>query len=143
MSSWLLPALLTISCLALAVNIMNAKKGNKSLVENLDKAQAEMKVALDADMECNKQLEMKGSYLTEKDQQVASLEANIDKLSVEKNNVGEHLKQLQEQLDQVNAEKDALAAEKEQLFLELELANGKPENEAQEEEEQNEGALIR
>ena len=130
-SPWLLPALLTIGCVALLMNLLSVNKVNNSLVESVDKAQAEMKVALDADMECNKQLEMKSSDLTAKDQQLASLTANVDKLDEEKNKLEGQLHLVQEQLDQVNAEKDALAAEKEQLLHDLELAKREPENEVQ------------
>ena len=107
LSSWLLPALLTIGCIALVMNIMNAKKVNKSLLTNIDSAQAEMKVAMDSSMECSKQLEMKTSDLTAKDQQLA------------RNNIQEQLEQLQEQLDKVNAGKDALEAENNQRANDL------------------------
>ena len=127
-SPWLLPALLTIGCVAVLMNLVSVKKVNDSLVESMDKAQAEMNVALDADMECNKQLEMKSSDLTAKDKQLDSLTANVDKLDEEKNKIEEQLHLLQEQLDQVNADKDALAAEKEQLLHDLEFAKREPEN---------------
>ena len=134
LSSWLLPALLTIGCVALVMNIMNAKKMNKSLLTNIDSAQAEMKVAMDTSIECSKQLEMKTSDLTAKDQQLASLTANVDTLTQEKNNIQEQLEQSQEQLDKINADKDALEAEKNQLGNELEIAKvndaGEPKDEA-------------
>ena len=104
------------------MNIMNAKKMNKTLLTNIDSAQAEMKVAMDSSMECSKQLEMKTSDLTAKDQQLASLTTNVDTLAQERNNINEQLHQLKELFDQVNTDKDALAADKEQLENDLEVA---------------------
>ena len=138
LSSWLFPALLTIGCVALVMNVMSAKKMNKTLLTNIDSAQAEMKVAMDSSMECSKQLEMKTSDLTAKDQQLASLAANVDTLTQERNSIQEQLGQLQEQLGQVNADKDALEVEKNQLANDLEMAKGndagEPKDEAIEEE---------
>ena len=122
LSSWLLPALLTIGCIALVMNIMNAKKMNKSLLTNIDSAQAEMKVAMDTSMECSKQLEMKTSDLTAKDQQLASLTANVDTLTQERNNIKDQLDQKKKLFDRVNSDKDVPAAEKEQLESDLEMA---------------------
>ena len=120
------------------MNIMNAKKMNNSLLTSIDSAQAEMKVAMDSSMECSKQLEMKTSDLTAKDQQLASLAANVDTLTQERNSIQEQLGQLQEQLGQVNADKDALEVEKNQLANDLEMAKGndagEPKDEAIEEE---------
>ena len=84
--SWLLPALLTLGCVALLINMLNAKKMNKSLLTNIDSAQAEMKVAMDSSMECSKQLEMKTSDLTAKDQQLATVTANLAN-SARRNNI--------------------------------------------------------
>jgi septal ring factor EnvC (AmiA/AmiB activator) len=133
LSSWFFPALLTIGCIALVMNIMNAKKMNKSLLTNIDSAQAEMKVAMDSSMECSKQLEMKTSDMTAKDQQLASLTANVDTLTQERNNIQEQLEQLQEQLENVNADKDAIETEKNQLANDIEMAIGNDEGEPKDE----------
>ena len=122
LSSWLLPALLTLGCVALVMNITNAKKMTKSLLTNIDSAQAEMKVAMDTSMECSKQLEMKTSDLTAKDQQLASLTANVDTLTQERNNIKDQLDQKKKLFDRVNSDKDVPAAEKEQLESDLEMA---------------------
>ena len=102
------------------MNIMNAKMMNNSLLTSIDSAQAEMKVAMDSSMECSKQLEMKTSDLTAKDQQLASLTANVDTLTQERNNIKDQLDQLKKLFDRENSDKDDLAAEKEHLESDLE-----------------------
>merc|ERR1711892_731061 len=120
LSSFLLPMLLTVGCVALVMNIMSAKKMNKSLVQNVERVQADLKVAMDTSQECSKQLEMKSGDLTAKDQQLASLTNNVNVLTDEKNKMVEQVTQLQAELDQANADKDALAAEKNNLANDLE-----------------------
>ena len=120
LSSFLLPILLTVGCVALVMNIMSAKKVNKSLVVNVERVQADLMVAMDTSQECSKQLEMKSGDLTAKDQQLASLADNVNVLTDEKNKMGEQVTQLQAELDQANADKDALAAEKNNLANDLE-----------------------
>ena len=56
LSGLLLPILLTIGCVALLINIRNVKHMNRSLVENVDKVQADLRVAMDTSQECSKQM---------------------------------------------------------------------------------------
>jgi hypothetical protein len=42
LSSWILPALLTLGCVALVMNNVKAKKMNKSLLTNIDSGEAEV-----------------------------------------------------------------------------------------------------
>ena len=107
-SSWLLPVLLTIACVALALNILNARKVNKSLVQNIERARSDMRVAMDTSQDCSKKLETKSVDMTAKDQQLASLTADVKTLTDEKNKIQEELSQLQTQLDQDNPEKNAV-----------------------------------
>merc|ERR1711892_681076 len=120
LSSFLLPMLLTVGCVALVMNIMSAKNVNKSLVQNVERVQADLRVAMDTSQECSKQLEMKSGDLTAKDQQLASLANNVNVLTDEKNKMGEQVTQLRAELDQANADKDALAANKNNLANDLE-----------------------
>merc|ERR1711892_957174 len=106
LSSFLLPMLLTVGCVALVMNIMSAKKVNKSLVQNVERVQEDLRVAMDTSQECSKQLEMKSGDLTAKDQQLASLTNNVNVLTDEKNKMVEQVTQLQAELDQANADKD-------------------------------------
>eukprot|EP00092_Neocalanus_flemingeri_P086464 GFUD01108967.1.p1 GENE.GFUD01108967.1~~GFUD01108967.1.p1 ORF type:complete len:141 (-),score=68.30 GFUD01108967.1:96-518(-) len=133
LSSWLVPVLLIVGCVALAMNILNAKKVNRSLVENVEKAQADLMVAMDTSQDCSKQLEGKSADMQAKDQQLASLTANVNTLTDEKNQIQEQVNQLQAQIDQANSEKDALVAEKDKLTNELEAAKA-PKKEAPKEE---------
>eukprot|EP00092_Neocalanus_flemingeri_P094596 GFUD01120295.1.p1 GENE.GFUD01120295.1~~GFUD01120295.1.p1 ORF type:complete len:134 (-),score=69.01 GFUD01120295.1:55-456(-) len=111
LSSWLVPVLLIVGCVALAMNILNAKKVNRSLVENIERAQADLMVAMDTSQDCTNQLEMKSAEMIAKDQQLASLTANVNTLTDEKNQIQEQVNQLQQQLDQANSEKDKLTNE--------------------------------
>eukprot|EP00092_Neocalanus_flemingeri_P046062 GFUD01051734.1.p1 GENE.GFUD01051734.1~~GFUD01051734.1.p1 ORF type:complete len:134 (+),score=70.11 GFUD01051734.1:72-473(+) len=111
LSSWLVPVLLTVGCVTLVMNILNAKKVNRSLVENIERAQADLRVAMDTSQDCSKQLEMKSAEMQAKDQQLASLTANMNTLTDEKNKIQEQVNQLQQQLDQANSEKDKLTNE--------------------------------
>eukprot|EP00092_Neocalanus_flemingeri_P066470 GFUD01080981.1.p1 GENE.GFUD01080981.1~~GFUD01080981.1.p1 ORF type:complete len:134 (+),score=71.85 GFUD01080981.1:94-495(+) len=111
LSSWLVPVLLTVGCVTLVMNILNAKKVNRSLVENIERAQADLRVAMDTSQGCIKELEMKSADMTAKDQQLASLTANVNTLTDEKNKIQEQVNQLQQQLDQANSEKDKLTNE--------------------------------
>ena len=121
-SSWLLPVLLTVGCITLAMNILNARKANKSLVENIDRARADLRVAIDTSLDCSKQLEMKSIDMTAKDQQLASLTADVKALTDENNQIKEQLSQLHEQLEQTNADKNVLVEEKEKLARVLEAS---------------------
>merc|ERR1712119_132146 len=76
LSSWLVPLLLIVGCIALTVNIFQVKKINKSLVENVKEAQADLQVASDNSENCKKQLDTKTAEITGKDQQVATLTGN-------------------------------------------------------------------
>ena len=58
-SPLLIPALLITGCVALGMNILNTRKVNKALVEKIERARSDMKVAMDTSQDCSKQLEMK------------------------------------------------------------------------------------
>merc|ERR1711892_1259900 len=121
LSSFLLPMLLTVGCVALVMNIMSAKKVNKSLVQNVERVQADLRVAMDTSQECSKQLEMKSGDLTAKDQQLASLADNLNVLTDEKNKMVEQVTQLQAELAQANVDKDALGAKRNSLANDLDI----------------------
>ena len=118
------------------MNILNARKVNRSLGENIERAQADLRVAMDTSQDCSKQLGMKTADMTAKDKQLASLTANVNTLTDEKNQIQDQLNQLQVQLDQANADKDAVEAEKNQLATDLEAAKAaKPAKEEAPKEE--------
>ena len=121
-NSWLLPVLLSVGCIFLAMNILNARKANKSLGDNIEKARADLMVAMDISQECSKQVDLKSVDTRAKDQQLVSLTADVKTLTEEKNQIQEQLNILQEQLNQTNTDKDAVEAEKNQLANELEAA---------------------
>ena len=107
-SPCLVPALLITSCVALGVNILNTMKVNKSLVEKIERARSDMKVAMDTSQDCTKQLEMKSSDQTAHEQNMASLTGEVETLNKERNKIQEELIDLEEQL---NGDKNALDAE--------------------------------
>ena len=131
--------LLTVGCVALVMNIMSAKKVNKSLVENVEKVQADMRVAMDTSQECSKQLEMKTGDMAAKNQQLASLADNVNALTEEKNKMVEQVNQLQAELAQANVDKDALAAEKNSLANDLEALKASISDKAPEEAPKEDG----
>ena len=63
--------------------------------------------------------------MTAKNQQLASLTANVDTLTQEKKNIKDQLDQKKKLFDGVNSDKDDLAAEKEHLESDLEAAKGR------------------
>ena len=91
----------------------------------MHQALTEGKVAMDASMECDKQLQMKNTDLIGKDEQVRSMTATVDTLSGERDMMEEKLMALKESLDKVNADKKDLEIEKEQLENEKVLSKEK------------------
>ena len=140
LSSLFFPFLLTVGCVALVMNILSAKKVNKSLLENVETAQADLRVAMDTNNDCNKQLEMKDGDLAAKDQELASIADNVNLLTGEKKNIEDQMNQLQTELNQANADKDALTEEKNNLLNELESVKAAKSVEAPNEEAQKEEA---
>ena len=104
----MIPVLLITGCLALGVNILNTRKMNKSLVEKIERARSDMKVAMDTSQDCTKQLEMKSSDQTAHEQKLTSLTVEVDNLTNERNKIQEELIELQEQMD---GDKNAVDAE--------------------------------
>merc|ERR1719341_2780426 len=98
-SPWLAPVLLIASCVALGANILNTREVNQSLVEKIERARSDMKVAMDTSQECTKQLETKSSDQNAHDQKLANLTVDVETLTNERNSIQEELIQLQEQLD--------------------------------------------
>eukprot|EP00092_Neocalanus_flemingeri_P059199 GFUD01070699.1.p1 GENE.GFUD01070699.1~~GFUD01070699.1.p1 ORF type:complete len:149 (+),score=61.86 GFUD01070699.1:67-447(+) len=98
-SSWLVPVLLTVGSLFLVMNILNARKTNKSLVDDIERARSDVRVAMDTSQDCSKKLDANTADMTAKDQQLASLNADVKTLTEEKNKIQEELIQLQAQLD--------------------------------------------
>ena len=87
------------------MNIISAKKVNKSLVENVETAQADLRVAMDTNKDCNKQMEMKNGDLAAKDQELVSIASNVNVLTDEKKNIEDQINQLQAELNQAYADK--------------------------------------
>ena len=104
----MIPALLITGCVALGMNILNTRKMNKSLVEKIERARSDMKVAMDTSKDCTKQLEMKSSDQTAHEQKLTSLTVEVENLTNERNKIQEELIELQEQMD---GDKNAVDAE--------------------------------
>lgn len=107
LTSWLMPLLLAAGCVALVMNIWSARKVNKSLVEDIERARADLRVAVDASADCSKQLETKSADITAKDQQLATINGQVTGLTKEKETLAAQLVELQKQLDAANAAKTA------------------------------------
>ena len=131
-SSWIVPILLAVGCIALVMNIFQAKKVNKSLVVDIEQAQADLQVASDNGQDCKKQLDAKIADISAKDQQVATLTGNVDTLTEEKTKIQEELSQLTVQMEKANATIAALQADKDKPATELEA--GKPAEAPKEED---------
>eukprot|EP00092_Neocalanus_flemingeri_P046846 GFUD01052871.1.p1 GENE.GFUD01052871.1~~GFUD01052871.1.p1 ORF type:complete len:115 (+),score=46.37 GFUD01052871.1:54-398(+) len=80
-SSWLVPLLLAVGCVALVGNIFHTRSVNKSLVVDIEQATADLQVASDSGKDCTKKLLEKTAEVTAKDQQVATLTANVATLT--------------------------------------------------------------
>ena len=92
-SGLLLPVLLVVACIALVTNIYHTRKVNKTLVSDINTAQADFQVAGANSQECNKKLEAKGAELLGKDKEVATLTSNLNSLTEEKTKIQEQLEQ--------------------------------------------------
>ena len=121
-SSWIVPILLAVGCIALVMNIFQARKVNKNLMGDIEQAEAELQVASDNSQSCKKQLDAKTADMTAKDQQVAALTGNVATLTEEKTSIQEQVTQLTAQLEEANTAKTALQAEKDKLATEVAAA---------------------
>eukprot|EP00092_Neocalanus_flemingeri_P005638 GFUD01006072.1.p1 GENE.GFUD01006072.1~~GFUD01006072.1.p1 ORF type:complete len:154 (-),score=73.35 GFUD01006072.1:65-526(-) len=110
-SSWLVPLLLAVGCVALVGNIFHARKVNKSLMVDIEQAQADLQVASDNSQDCTKKMAANAADMTAKDQQVATLTANVATLTEEKTKIQEQVTQLTAQLEEATAANTALQAE--------------------------------
>merc|ERR1711892_1238539 len=108
-SSWLVPLLLVVACMALVINIFHNKKVNNTLVSDMETAQADLRVAADNSQDCSKKLEAKNAEVVAKDQQVATLTASVNTLTEEKTKMQEELTQLKAKEEK--AEPTTLAVE--------------------------------
>merc|ERR1739838_831127 len=123
-------------------NIFQAKKVNKSLVVDIEQAQADLQVASNNGQDCKKQLDAKIADMTSKDQQVAALTGNVATLTEEKTKIQEELNQLTVQMEKANATIAALQADNDKPETELEAgkqaeakpAEAKPEEAPKEDE---------
>merc|ERR1719420_2872262 len=73
LSSWLMPLLLAAGCLAIVLNIWSARKVNKTLIEDIERANADLRIAVDASADCSKQLEGKSNDVSAKDKQIETI----------------------------------------------------------------------
>ena len=121
-TAWLVPLLLTVVCVALVMNIFQARKVNKNLMGDIEQAEADLQVASDNSQSCKKQLDAQTADMTAKDQQVAALTGNVATLTEEKTTIQEQVTQLTAQLEEANTAKTALQAEKDKLATELAAA---------------------
>ena len=121
-SAWLVPVLLAVACVALVGNIFHAKKVNKSLVGDIETAQADLQVASDNGKECDKKLKAKIAEVAPKDEQVATLTASVSALTEEKTKMQEQITKLTADLEQANTSQTASKTEKDKLTADLKAA---------------------
>merc|ERR1739838_1046654 len=118
-------------------NIFQAKKVNKSLVVDIEQAQADLQVASNNGQDCKKQLDAKIADMTARDQQEATLTGNVATLTEEKTKIQEELNQLTVQMEKANATINALQADKDKPEPEAEAgksAEAKTEEEPTEDD---------
>ena len=111
-TAWLVPVLLAVACVALVGNIFHAKKVNKSLVGDIEAAEAVLKVASNNGKECDTKLKAKIAEVAPKDEQVATLTEKKTKMQ-------EQITKLTADLEQANATQTALKTEKDKLIADL------------------------
>ena len=104
-SAWLVPILLAVGCIALVMTIFHTRNVNKSLVVDIEQAQADLQVASDNSQDCSNKLEAQSADMSAKDQQLATI-------TDEKTKIQEQLNQVTTQLEQANAASSALQTEK-------------------------------
>ena len=77
------PVLLTICCITLAMNILHSRNENKSLVENIEQAQADLQVANAAKTALQSEKDTIAKELEAANGAKAALHAEIDKLAAD------------------------------------------------------------
>ena len=97
--SWLVPLFLTVGCISLFTNILNVKDVNNYLIGNHEKEKADLRVVTEASMYCTIHLEIKNVEMKTKDEQLASLSAQVKKHTDEKNHIQVQFNQLQGQMN--------------------------------------------
>merc|ERR1739838_163720 len=100
-------------------NIFQAKKVNKSLMVDIEQAQADLQVASNNGQDCKKQLDAKIADMTARDQQEATLTGNVATLTEEKTKIQEELNQLTVLMEKANSTINALQADKDEPETEL------------------------
>jgi len=118
-SGLLLPVLLVVACIALVTNIYHTREVNKTLVSDIETAQAGLQVAGNNSQDCSKKLETKNAEVLSKDQKVATLKSNLNSLTEEKTKIQEQVTDLTRQLEQANATSMTLQTEIAKLSAEL------------------------
>ena len=116
-SAWLVPVLLAVFCVVLVGKIFHTRKVNKSLVGDIETAQAELQVASYDDKECDKKLKAKIAEVAPKDEQVATLTVSVSTLTKEKTNMQEQITKLTADLEEAKAAQTTLKAEKDKLLI--------------------------
>merc|ERR1712243_234514 len=106
-TSWVVPGLLLSSCVVLGINIVNIRGVNKHLVESIERARSDMRVAMDTSMECQDLQKMKDSDHTERQLNLDRLTREVQNLTDVRNNIQEELERLQEKLDGDKSVQDA------------------------------------
>ena len=106
-TSWVVPALLLSSCVVLGINIVNIRGVNKHLVESIERARSDMRVAMDTNMQCQDLQKMKDSDHTKRQLNLDRLTREVKNLTDVRNNIQEELERLQEKLDGDKSVQDA------------------------------------
>ena len=106
-TSWVVPALLLSSCVVLGINIVNIRGVNKHLVESIERARSDMRVAMDTSMQCQDLQKMKDSDHTKRQLNLDRLTREVKNLTDVRNNIQEELERLQEKLDGDKSVQDA------------------------------------
>merc|ERR1711862_95427 len=98
-TTWVVPGLLLSSCVVLGINIVNIRGVNKHLVESIERARSDMRVAMDTNMQCQDLQKMKDSDHTKRQLNLDRLTREVKNLTDVRNNIQEELERLQAKLD--------------------------------------------
>merc|ERR1712179_637116 len=126
MGTWVVPALLLSSCVVLGLNIVNIRDVNSHLVQSIERARSDMRVAMDTNKQCQDLQQMKDSDHTNRQLNLARLTREVKNLTDVRNSIQEELVRLQEKLD---GDKGSLDAENNKINEKLmnDLANSESE----------------
>ena len=115
-STWLVPVMLGVACIALSLTLLHNKKANKALMADMEVAQASLLQTADKERDCTKKLAEKTAELAPKDQAVATC-------NDEKGKLQEQVSQLTAELESFKNNQTEMKTANEKLTADLKAAN--------------------